>query len=144
MGSTALAGADLGSLPGSPDPLSPGFSFSRTPHLLSLGQPHVPTFPVIQPIIQGLFSKQGLLASPQQLEDPHHHSPSWQEVWLHPAGDPCLHGRLGRLHCAPHGVGMSGHPDPLSPSFITPLPSPYQGLPVPAHTTLRRQARAPG
>lgn len=78
--------------PGSPDPLSPGFSFSRTPHLLSLGQPHVPTFPVIQPIIQGLFSKQGLLASPQQLEDPHHHSPSWQEVWLHPAGDPCLHG----------------------------------------------------
>lgn len=64
------------------DLLSPSFSF-RAPLLLSTGQPHVPTFPVIQPIIQGLFSKQGLPASPSAAHGPHRHPPSRQEVWLH-------------------------------------------------------------
>lgn len=94
---------------------------SRTAHLLAAGQPHVPTLPVLQPIIQGLFSKQGLPAGPQQPTAPARHPPSWQEVRLHPAGHPCLHGGLGRLHCAAHGLGRSGRPGLGSPSIVEPL-----------------------
>lgn len=70
-----------------------------------IGQPHVSPVHIIQPVVPRLVPQPGLLSIRQHSALSHHHPALGEEVRLHAARHPSLHGGHQCLQCPPHGLG---------------------------------------